>query len=78
MLSLFESNRSVSVWMPDNFGYRQDRIKGKICQALGTDQRAVWWVCKQDNYSEEQEENWHCFVSAPWWNSRPGVAKDEQ
>ena len=26
MLSLFESNRSVSVWMPNNFGYRQDRI----------------------------------------------------
>ena len=26
MLSLFESNRSVSVWMPNNFGYWQDRI----------------------------------------------------
>ena len=26
MLSLFESNLSVSVWMPNNFGYWQDRI----------------------------------------------------
>ena len=26
MLSLFKSNQSVSVWMPNNFGYQQDWI----------------------------------------------------
>ena len=39
MLSLFESNWSVSVWKPNNFGYRQDRIK----------MLETWFYCLEKN-----------------------------
>ena len=57
MLSLFESNQSVSVWMPNNFGYRQDQINMVLPSLLGTSCTVEqWW---QNAYTlNTQLEHW--------------------
>ena len=42
MLSLFESNWSVSVWMPNNFGY----LKNRIMRVVMT---GVQWMLVNEN-----------------------------